>query len=243
MDQAPPTFVYSSSQTSYCTQLLSCFQNFHPNGQQIETIRRQRASSDIHFAFIDLTYLVSLSYQILLLMKSTSSTATVHYKDSVLSCHCNDITESGTVCIIHLLYIWNIVMSRCLIISYAYKMAIGLPVAAVILIDSGQVGATVLPSDRLCLFIKAAVCPLYPPLSSIQWIYSHHGRKNMLIRPHSPEVKQKHFHSQISIVLSVISDWILCIFTTSTAHTVQYLCSSDPLCAARSLGAYINWTQ
>lgn len=50
-----------------------------------------------------------------------------------------------------------------MIISQAYKRAIGLPVAAVILIDGGQVGATVLPSDRLRLFIQSAVCPPYPP--------------------------------------------------------------------------------
>lgn len=40
---------------------------------------------------------------------------------------------------------------------------IGLPVAAVILIDGQQVGATALPSNRLCLFTQAAVCPLCPP--------------------------------------------------------------------------------
>lgn len=44
-----------------------------------------------------------------------------------------------------------------------HKRAIGLPVAAVILIDGQQVGATALPSDRLCLFTQAAVCPLCPP--------------------------------------------------------------------------------
>lgn len=43
-------------------------------------------------------------------------------------------------------------MSRCLIISQAYKSVIGLLVGAVIVIEGGQVGATVLPSDRLCLF-------------------------------------------------------------------------------------------
>ena len=75
------------------------------------------------------------------------------------------------------IYIWSMVMSRCLIISQAYKRAIGLPVAAVILIDGGQVGATVLPSDRLCLFIQSAVCPPYPPQGYIYWIYSHRERK------------------------------------------------------------------
>lgn len=69
------------------------------------------------------------------------------------------------------------VMSRCLIISQAYKRAIGLPVAAVILIDGGQVGATVLPSDRLCLFIQSAVCPPYPPQGYIHWIYSRQERR------------------------------------------------------------------
>lgn len=75
------------------------------------------------------------------------------------------------------IYIWSMVMSRCLIISQAYKRAIGLPVAAVILIDGGQVGATVLPSDRLCLFIQSAVCPPYPPQGYIHWIYSRQERK------------------------------------------------------------------
>lgn len=44
-----------------------------------------------------------------------------------------------------------------------HKKAIGLPLAAVILIDGQQVGATALPSNRLCLFTQAAVCPLCPP--------------------------------------------------------------------------------
>lgn len=57
----------------------------------------------------------------------------------------------------------SMVMSRCLIISQTYKRTIGLPVAAVILIDVGLVGATELPSNRLCLFIQSAVCPPYTP--------------------------------------------------------------------------------
>lgn len=45
----------------------------------------------------------------------------------------------------------------------------------------------------------------------------------MLMMPHSPEEKQKHFQSQLSALVSVISDWILCTFTTNMACTVQYL--------------------
>lgn len=81
-------------------------------------------------------------------------------------------------------------MSRCLIISQAYKKAIGLPVAAVILIDGGQVGATVLPSDRLCLFIQSAVCPPYPQQGCIHWIYSRQEGKDMLMMLRSPEEEQ-----------------------------------------------------
>ena len=128
------------------------------------------------------------------------------------------------------IYIWSMVMSRCLIISQAYKRAIGLPVAAVILIDGGQVGATVLPSDRLCLFIQSAVCPPYPPQGYIHWIYSRQecvcgcgGGGDMLMTQHSPEEKQKHFQSKLSTPVSVISDQISCTFTTSTAHTVSRL--------------------
>lgn len=135
------------------------------------------------------------------------------------------------------IYIWSMVMSRCLIISQAYKRAIGLPVAAVILIDGGQVGATVLPSDRLCLFIQSAVCPPYPPQGYIHWIYSRQEvwGGNMLMRQRSPEKKQKHFQSKLSTPVSVISDRISCTFATSTAHTVfgspQYksiICYSVP---------------
>lgn len=89
-------------------------------------------------------------------------------------------------------------MNRCLIISQAYKRVIGLPVVAVILIDGGQVGATVLPSDRLCLFIHSAVCPPYPPQGYIHWIYSRQERKNMLMAQRGPEEKQKHFQSKLS---------------------------------------------
>lgn len=45
----------------------------------------------------------------------------------------------------------------------------------------------------------------------------------MLMMPHSPEEKQKHFQSQLSALVSVISDWILCTFTTNMTCTVQYL--------------------
>lgn len=121
------------------------------------------------------------------------------------------------------IYIWSMVMSRCLIISQTYKRAIGLPVVAVILIDGGQVGATVLPSDRLCLFIQSAVCPPYPPQGYIHWIYSRQERKNMLMMPRSPEEKQKHFQSKLSTLVSVISAWISCTFATTTARTVSRL--------------------
>lgn len=66
--------------------------------------------------------------------------------------------------------------------------------AAVILIDGGQVGATVLPSDRLCLFIQSAVCPPYPPQGYIHWIYSRQEGKNMLMMLCGPEEKQNIFN-------------------------------------------------
>lgn len=137
------------------------------------------------------------------------------------------------------IYIWSMVMSRCLIISQAYKRAIGLPVAAVILIDGGQVGATVLPSDRLCLFIQSAVCPPYPPQGYIRWIYSRQERKNMLMRLRSPEEKQKHFQSKLSTDVSVISGGISCTFNTRTPPRTV----SQPLFATLSPGADINWIQ
>ena len=160
--------------------------------------------------------------------------------------HCvvqHDIMQS-LILYVRSIYIWSMVMSRCLIISQAYKRAIGLPVAAVILIDGGQVGATVLPSDRLCLFIQSAVCPPYPPQGYIHWIYSRQEGRNMLMMPRSPEEKQKHFQSKLSTLVSGISHWISRTFATNTAHTVSRL-STAPihyvlLCPP---GAYINWIQ
>lgn len=129
-------------------------------------------------------------------------------------------------------------MSRCLIISQAYKRAIGLPVAAVILIDGEQVGATALPSDRLCLFTQTAVCPLYPPPGSIHGIYSYHGRKRMLMMPHRPEEKQEHFQSKLSTLKSVIirqdlahvhqAAWHVGVQYISSPHYQSIICSSVP---------------
>lgn len=126
----------------------------------------------IHFCFIDPPYLVSLKKSTVdsvidvICLKAayppSSYPPLIHHTLYTLLDKCtvlsllhpvvqNDIMQD-LILYVWSIYIWSMVMSRCLIISQAYKRAIGLPVAAVILIDGGQVGATVLPSHRLFIY-------------------------------------------------------------------------------------------
>lgn len=159
--------------------------DFWGNNKMTNSIKKRL----IHFSSIDLLCLLGVKVPSVdslideICLEVTLTCRCTHLCINALYCHCYsavlDNIMQDLILYVRSVYIWSMVMSRCLIISQAYKRAIGLPVAAVILIDGGQVGATVLPSDRLCLFIQSAVCPPYPPQGYIRWIYSRQERKKI----------------------------------------------------------------
>lgn len=124
-------------------------------------------------------------------------------------------------------------MSRCLIISQAYKRPIGLPVAAVMLIDGGQVGPQRCPQTYSVYSYRLPSAHFTYHRVQLAKFTVIMGGKKMLIRPHSPEEIQKHiFKTQLSKLLlgnqvSGVAGKISFMFTNCTAsRTVSHLATA-----------------
>lgn len=99
--------------------------------------------------------------------------------------------------------------SRCLIISRAYKRPIVLPVAAVTLIDGGQVGPRCCPQTYSVYSYRlpsARFTHHGAQLAKFTVIVGEKKKGNMLMRPHSPEEPQTHSQPQLSKLLLGIAD-------------------------------------
>lgn len=77
-------------------------------------------------------------------------------------------------------------MSRCLIISQAYKRPIGLPVAAVTLIDGGQVGPQCCPQTYSVYSFRLPSAHFTHHRVQLAKFTVIIGEKNMLMRPQYP---------------------------------------------------------